>query len=128
MLGRWAEPMLFVASAGGCRESRRNLLSESIHRLSGCRGLPDLFGPAGACLGPRLALDHAAFNSYRAGVRSHMGHVGFRAAWKLLGGHFGREFREFVDAQLAITPVAQTVDLYEEWQKTVQAMKPKPIG
>ena len=74
------------------------------------------------------ALDQAAFDSYSAGVRSHMGQVGLRAAWKLLGGQFGGEFREFVDAQLAATSVAQTVDLYEEWQKTVQAIKPKPNG
>jgi hypothetical protein len=74
------------------------------------------------------ALDQAAFDSYCAGVRSYMGQVGFRAAWKLLGGQFGRGFREFVDAQLAATPVAQSVDLYEEWQKIVQPMKLKPNG
>jgi hypothetical protein len=33
-----------------------------------------------------------------------------------------------VDAQLAATPVAQAVNFYEEWQKTVQAMRPKPSG
>jgi hypothetical protein len=74
------------------------------------------------------ALDQAAFDSYSAGVRSYVGQVGIRAAWKLHGGQFGRGFRDFVGAQLAATPVAQTVDLYAEWQKTVQAMKPKPNG
>jgi len=74
------------------------------------------------------ALDEAAFSSYSAGVRTYMGQVGFRAAWKLLGGQFGRGFRDVVDAQLAATPVAQIDDLYAEWQKAVQAMKPKPNG
>jgi hypothetical protein len=74
------------------------------------------------------ALDQASFDSFSAGVRSNMSKVGFRAAWKLLSGPFGREFREFVDAQFAATPVSQTVDIYEEWQKTVQAMKPNPNG
>ena len=74
------------------------------------------------------ALDQASFDSYSAGIRSYMSKVGFRAAWKLLSGQFGREFREFVDAQHAATPISQTVDIYEEWQKTVQAMKPKPNG
>ncbi len=74
------------------------------------------------------ALDEAAFDSYCAGVRSYMGHVGFRAAWKVLGDQFGKGFREFVDAQLATTPVAGSVDLYEEWQKAIQVMRPKPNG
>jgi len=74
------------------------------------------------------ALDQAAFDSYCVGVRSFMGQVGFRAAWKMLGGQFGKNFREFVDAQLAATPVAAGVDLYEEWQKTIQVMKAKPNG
>ena len=74
------------------------------------------------------ALDQAAFDSYSAGVRSSMGQVGLRAAWKLFGGQFGKGLRDFVDAQLAATPVAQTVDLYAEWQKAVQAIKPKPSG
>jgi hypothetical protein len=120
--------MLVVAFEGGFRDPRRNLLSKSIDRICGCGGFPDLFGPAGSCLGPRPALDQAAFDSYSAGVRSYVGQVGIRAAWKLHGGQFGRRFRDFVGAQLAATPVAQTVDLYAEWQKTVQAMKPKPNG
>jgi hypothetical protein len=74
------------------------------------------------------ALDQAAFDSYSAGVRSYVGQVGFRAAWKLSGGQFGRGFRDLVNAQLAATPVAQTVDPYAEWQQTVQAMKPKLNG
>jgi hypothetical protein len=53
---------------------------------------------------------------------------GFRAAWKLLGGQFGRDFREFVDAQVASRPVAKNIDVYDEWQKLVQAMNPKPTG
>ena len=73
-------------------------------------------------------LDQAAFDSYCAGVRSFFGQVGFRAAWKVLGGQFGKDFREFVDAQLAATQVAAGVDLYEEWQKAVQVMRPKPSG
>ncbi len=72
------------------------------------------------------ALDQAAFDSYCAGVRSYMSHTGFRAAWKLLGGQFSQEYREFVDAQLAVTPIAPGRDVYEEWQKIVHAMRPNP--
>ena len=71
-------------------------------------------------------LDQAAFDSYCAGVRSYMRHVGFRAAWKLLAGQFGRDFREFVDAQITAIPVAPGADIYEEWQKIVRAMRPNP--
>jgi hypothetical protein len=74
------------------------------------------------------ALDQAAFDSYCAGVRSFMSHVGFRAAWKTLRDQFGTDFREFGDAQFAATPVAQSIDLYEEWQEIVQAMRPNPNG
>ena len=74
------------------------------------------------------ALDQASFDSYCAGVRSYMAQVGFRAAWTLLGRQFGRDFREFVDVQTAATPVAPSVDLYDEWQKVVQTLKSKSDG
>jgi hypothetical protein len=57
-----------------------------------------------------------------------MSHLGFRAAWKTLRDQFGADVREFVDAQFAATPVAQSIDLYEEWQEIVQAMRPNRNG
>jgi hypothetical protein len=74
------------------------------------------------------ALDQAAFDSYCAGVRSYMSQAGCRAAWRLLGGQFGRDYRAFVDAQIAANPIGQSADVYEQWQKTVQAMKLRPNG
>ena len=66
-------------------------------------------------------LDPAAFDSYCAGVRTYMSYPGFRAAWKLSAAQFGKEFRAFVDAQVAATQTAFHVDIYAEWQKLVQA-------
>ncbi|MGC1389027.1 MAG: hypothetical protein WA807_13535 [Steroidobacteraceae bacterium] len=72
------------------------------------------------------ALDQAAFDSYCAGVRSYMSHVGFRVAWKLQAGQFGKEFRAFVDAQLAATPIAPGQDWYAEFKRISQAERPGP--
>lgn len=66
-------------------------------------------------------LDQAAFDSYCAGVRTYMSYPGFRAAWKLSATQFGKEFRAFVDAQVAATQTAVHVDIYAEWQKLVRA-------
>jgi hypothetical protein len=66
-------------------------------------------------------LDQAAFDSYCAGVRTYMSFPGFRAAWRLSAAQFGKEFRGFVDAQVAVTPIAPTVDQYAEWQRIVRS-------
>ena len=66
-------------------------------------------------------LDQAAFDSYCAGVRTYMSYPGFRAAWKLSATQLGKEFRAFVDAQVAATQTAVHVDIYAEWQKLVRA-------
>lgn len=66
-------------------------------------------------------LDQAAFDSYCASVRTYMSYPGFRAAWKLSATQFGKEFRAFVDAQVAATQTAVHVDIYAEWQKLVRA-------
>jgi hypothetical protein len=55
-----------------------------------------------------------------------MSHPGFRAAWRLLASQFGKEFRAFVDAQVAATPIASRVDIHAEWQKLVQAERAAP--
>jgi hypothetical protein len=67
------------------------------------------------------ALDQRAFDSYCAGVRSYMSRPGFRVAWRLLGSQFGKEFRAFVDAQVAAAPTASDVDLHAEWHRLLQA-------
>jgi hypothetical protein len=66
-------------------------------------------------------LEQAAFDSYCAGVRTYMSFPGFRAAWKLSAAQFGKEFRAFVDAHIAVTPLAPDVDLYTEWQRVVHS-------
>ena len=71
-------------------------------------------------------LGKAAFDSYCAGVRTYMSYPGFRAAWKLSAAQFGREFRAFVEAQVAATRTAVHVDIYAEWQKLVQAQGAAP--
>jgi hypothetical protein len=69
------------------------------------------------------ALDQAAFESYCSGVRAYMSRIGFRAAWKLSAAQFGKDFREFVDAQVAAVPVASHADTYALWQSALQAQK-----
>jgi len=71
-------------------------------------------------------LDQAAFDSYCAGVRSYISRPGFRAGWRLLAAQFGKEFRAFVDAQVAAAPIASHVDIHAEWQKLVQAERAAP--
>jgi hypothetical protein len=68
-------------------------------------------------------LDQAAFDSYRAGVRAYMSRAGFRAAWKLSAAQFGKDFREFVDTQIAAVPISPNVDTYPLWQSALQAQK-----
>lgn len=69
------------------------------------------------------ALDRAAFDSYCAGVRAFMSRAGFRAAWKLSAAQFGKDYREFVDAQIAAAPLALNVDTYTQWQDALQTIK-----
>jgi len=69
------------------------------------------------------ALDQTAFDSYCAGVRSFMSRAGFRAAWRLSAAQFGKDFGEFVDAQIAAAPISQNVDTYTLWQNALQAQK-----
>lgn len=68
-------------------------------------------------------LDQAAFDSYCAGVRAYMSRAGFRAAWKLSAAQFGKDFREFVDTQVAAAPITPNVDLYSLWQNVLLAQK-----
>ena len=68
-------------------------------------------------------LDRAAFDSYGAGVRAFMSRAGFRAAWKLSAGQFGKDFRGFVDVQIPAAPISPNVDIYTLWQNTLQAQK-----
>jgi hypothetical protein len=44
-----------------------------------------------------------------------------RAAWQLSCGHFGWEFRRFVDSILREAAVARLPDAYAEWKKLVQS-------
>jgi hypothetical protein len=69
------------------------------------------------------ALDQAAFDSYCAGVRSYMSRAGFRAAWKISAGQFGKDFRDFVDAQVAAAPILPNVDVYSIWQNALQTQE-----
>lgn len=55
-----------------------------------------------------------------------LSHVGFRVAWKLQAAQFGKEFRAFVDAQLAATPIATGQDSYAEFKRISQAESPGP--
>jgi hypothetical protein len=66
-------------------------------------------------------LSESAFASYVAGVRYYMSLPGLRAAWQVSSGQFGREFVEFVDAELAQTPLAPATDSLEEWKSRVLA-------
>jgi hypothetical protein len=69
------------------------------------------------------ALNQAAFDSYCAGVRAYMSHAGFRAAWQLSAPQFAKDFREFVEAQVAAAPLAPNVDTYSLWQNALQAQR-----
>jgi hypothetical protein len=66
-------------------------------------------------------LDHVAFDSYRAGVRAFMSRPGFRAAWKLSAEQYGKDFRQFVEDQIAAAPLTANVDTYALWQNALQA-------
>jgi hypothetical protein len=69
-------------------------------------------------------LSEAAFASYVAGVRYYMSSAGLRSAWQVSSGQFGREFVEFVNAELAQTPLAPATDSYEAWRNRVCAARP----
>ena len=65
-------------------------------------------------------LSEAAFASYVAGVRYYMASPGLRAAWQVASGQFGREFVEFVNAELAQTALAAGTDSLAEWKARVR--------
>jgi hypothetical protein len=67
------------------------------------------------------ALDQAAYDSYCAGVRSFMSHAGFRISWQMMGGQFGKEFRAFIDEQVAASPIVNSLDIFAAWQKLLAA-------
>jgi hypothetical protein len=62
-----------------------------------------------------------AFESFVAGTRFYMSNPGMRVAWQLSSGHFGREFRGFVDSILRDTAIAPIADAYAEWKRLVQS-------
>lgn len=65
-------------------------------------------------------LSESAFASYVAGVHHFMSMPGFRAAWHMAKGQFGGDFREFVDAIVAKTPLVSTTDAHGEWIRQVE--------
>lgn len=65
-------------------------------------------------------LSDAAFESYVAGVRYYMSRPGLRAAWQVGSAQFGREFVEFVNGELARTPLVAPTDAYELWKGRVR--------
>ena len=65
-------------------------------------------------------LSEAAFASYVAGVRYYFSTPGLRAAWQVASAQFGSEFVEFVNGELARTPLATTTDSYEQWKARVR--------
>jgi hypothetical protein len=69
------------------------------------------------------ALDQASYDSVCAGVRSFMGHVGFRISWRMMANQFGKEFRDFIDAQVAAAPIVTSLDIFAAWQKLLNAEK-----
>lgn len=72
------------------------------------------------------ALDKAAFDSFSAGASGFLRFPGVRAAWKLSASQYGKDFREFVDALIATTPIAPNVDIQAEWQKAVRMESATP--
>jgi hypothetical protein len=68
-------------------------------------------------------LDQAAYDSYCAGVRSFMGHVGYRISWKMMAGEFGKEFSEFMDGQVAAAPIVTSQHIFVAWEKLRDAEK-----
>jgi hypothetical protein len=69
------------------------------------------------------ALSQASYDSFCAGVRSFMGHVGFRISWHMMADQFGKEFREFIDAQVAAAHIITSGDIFATWQTLVDAEK-----
>ena len=64
-----------------------------------------------------------AFESFVTGIRFYMSNPGMRVAWQLSSGHFGREFRGFVDSILRDTAIAPVPDAYGEWKRLVSEIK-----
>ncbi len=60
-------------------------------------------------------LSENAFASYVAGVRYYMSTPGLRAAWQVSSRQFSGEFVEFVNAELAHTPLGTPTDAFIEW-------------
>ena len=61
-------------------------------------------------------LSENAFASYVAGVRYYMSTPGLRAAWQVSCRQFGGEFVEFVNAELARTPLGTPTDAFTQWK------------
>jgi hypothetical protein len=68
-------------------------------------------------------LDHAAYRSYVAGVRSMLAAPGLRAIWRLSSQEYGEEYRKFMDGILSETQVAPEPDRLARWVETVRAEK-----
>lgn len=66
-------------------------------------------------------LDEEAYSSFVAGMKSYMASPGLRAVWRLTGGQFGKDYRDFVDSIIEQTSSARGADAFSEWQKLVQA-------
>ena len=61
-------------------------------------------------------LSENAFASYVAGVRYYMSTPGLRAAWQVSSRQFEGEFVEFVNAELARTPLGTPTDSFSQWK------------
>jgi hypothetical protein len=85
-----------------------------------CRAV--LFGAEDSFLQHEAGLlDKSAYDSVIAAAQFNLASPGVRAAWKLLSGQFGREFREFVDSSIERTPVVPDLDAFAEWHRLTQA-------
>lgn len=73
-------------------------------------------------------LSEAAFASYVAGVRYYMSTPGLRAAWQVASAQFGSEFVEFVNGELARTPLVAPTDSYEKWKTKVRDSNAPPVS
>ena len=61
--------------------------------------------------------------AFARGVRSFMGHVGFPTSWRMMADQFGKEFRDFIDAQMAAAPIVTSLDIFAAWEKLLLAEK-----
>lgn len=69
-----------------------------------------------------------AYESYVTGVQFYMSNPGMRIAWQLSSGHFGGEFRSFVDSILRDTATMCAPDAYVEWKRLVQSTPSVPAA